>query len=209
MKYSLRLAAFLAVILGVPALLPAALLYDVTIDTTPLAGISGFMAFDLLGGSPLQNNVATISGFMTTGTLGSASSSGAVSGNLTPGPLTLTANQFFNEELQAITFAAGLTTFKLNLTTNFAPGTTPDSFSFFLLNSSSVPFPTSDPAGSLFAIDLVGPDTSPNVFTSATATATVTVDAGGSTVPEPASWTLLSLALAGLVILPKARLSLS
>ena len=148
--------------------------FHVSINTTPIAGTSGFLAFDFLGGSPLQGNTATIVGFATTGVLGSSSSAGNVTGSLTSPPLVLTTSVFFNEFLQGTTFGSGLTTFDLTLSSNFLMGSTPDSFSFFLLNSTFTPFTTSDPTGAnaLFVIDITDA-TTPVVFTSAFATVTV------------------------------------
>jgi hypothetical protein len=158
--------------------------YQVTIDTTPLNSVQGYIAFDLFGGNPLQDNTATITSFATTGALGAGSTSGDVTGSLVPGPLVETADQFFNEWLQPITFASGLTTFGLDLTTNYAMGTAPDSFELSLLDSSFTPIPTSDSTNSsLFTIDLVGSATTPDVFTSSFATATVSP--AGGVVPEP------------------------
>jgi hypothetical protein len=171
MKNTIRIGAIL--LLGTAPFLRADMSFQVTVDTTPLAGVAGYMAFDLFGGVPLQDNVSTITSFATTGTLlAGASTSGDVSGSLTPGPLVETADMDFNEWLQPITFGSGLTTFDVDLTT----------------------FATSDPLGAdrLFAIDLVGADTMPDVFTSTFATTTVT--ASGSAVPEP---NLLPLAFLG------------
>jgi hypothetical protein len=215
MKNTIRiLCAALMSLLAAP-FLHADLLYNVSIDTTPIAGTDGFFAFDLLGGIPFQNNLATITSFTTDSTLGAASTSGDVTGSLVPGPLTLTADQFFNEWLQAVTFGH-LTTFVLDVSTNFAAQTTPDSFAFFLLDSTENPLTTSDPTGanSVFAIDLVGANTSPQVYTSTGGpapefTATVTPQASG--VPEPDQAPLLALCLAGvygLRYLPKRRRSL-
>jgi hypothetical protein len=185
MKTIIRLGAIL--LLGAAPFLRADISLQVTVDTTPLAGVSGFMIFDFFGGNPPQNNVATLTSFATTGALGAGSATfGDVSGSLVPGPLVETANQFVSEWQQAITFGGGLTTFDLDLTTAFT-GSAPDSFSFSLLDSGFNSFPTSDPTGAdrLFAIDLVGADTTPDVFTSSSATATVTPLGSGGAVPEP------------------------
>jgi hypothetical protein len=188
---------FLSLLLAIalPGIATANTTYSVTVNTTPLAGGAGYLAIDLVGGTPLQSNLATLSGFTTTGILGSTSLSGDVTGTLNPGPLILKADQFFNEDLQAITFLSGLTSFTLNLTTSYIPASAPDSFAFYLLNSSFVPYATSDPTGanSLFDIDLVGASTAPQVFSSTFATATVVPQ---SQVPEPQSAALLTLALA-------------
>src|SRR5438067_7970285 len=140
--------------------------FAVTVDTSPIATRAGFLAFDLIGGSPFQNNTLAVTLFSTNGTLGSGSGSGTFTGNLVPGPLSLaTSANFFNEWLQAITYGTSLT-FHFNLSNNFSGGT-PDQFSFFLLDSSKIPFPTSDPTGadSAFAVDVFS-TLSPAVFTS-------------------------------------------
>lgn len=186
-------------------LVASPLTLKVTIDTTPLAGLAGYMAFDLVGGSPLQGNVATVSAFATTGTLGGSSTSGGVTGTLTAQPVVLTASTFFNEYLQAMTFGGGLTTFTLVLTSSFVPGSAPDSFSLFLLDSAFAPYLTSDPTGAsaLFAIDITDAS-APQVFTSASASARVV----RVTAPEPGSLVVLLLglgAMAGTRAFRKAR----
>ena len=186
-------------VLGGPQSLRASSMYNVSITTAPLAATAGYLAFDLTGGIPLQNNVATVSLFSSDATLGVASTSGDVAGTLTPGPLTLTADQFFNEWLQPVQFGSTIN-FRLTVTTNFTAGT-PDSFAFFLLDSTQTPFSTSDPSGtdSVFAIDLL-PGTTPQVFTSTNSpaqfTATVTPVVVGTT-PEltPAGGVALGLTL--------------
>ena len=151
-------------LLGSPRL-HAGTLYNVSISTAPVVGTTGYLAFDLVGGIPFQDNTVKVTGFSTNATLGSASISGDVAGSLTPGPLTLIADQFFNEWLQPVTFGTSIT-FVLDVTTTYTTGSTPDSFGFFLLAPTQNPFPTSDPSAtnSVFAIDLMG--TAPQVFTS-------------------------------------------
>lgn len=168
----------------------ALVLYDVRIDTTPLAGRGGFVAFDLVGGSPGAVNQVQVSGFASTGALGAATATGNVTGSLVT-TLTLSSTQFFNELLQGLTFAAGLTTFTIGLSENTVAGGTPDTFSLFLLDPNLAPFPTGDPAGALLLIDLRSPVV-PQTFTSASATIALTL------VPEPAPAALLVLGLAAL-----------
>jgi hypothetical protein len=216
MKNGTRIAlAALLSLLGSP-LLHATLSYSVTIDTTPLDGVSGYMAFDLYGGNGF-NNVATITGFSSDSfPIGtscgdpSVTCTNDVAGSLTPGPLTLTSDPFFfNEWLQQVTFGH-LTTFTLNVTTAFTSGT-PDSFAFFLLDSTQTPYGTSDPTGadSIFAIDLVGDsNTTPQVFTSTNIPSSFTATVTPSTTPEPSPATTVGLGLAvilALRFLPKRR----
>lgn len=189
-------AVTMALLLGgvfCPRLDAAAFL--VTVDTTPLAGLSGFLAFDLLAGSPAPGNSALILGFSTDSTLGSGTPSGDTSGTLVPGPLTLGDNQFFNEWLQGIVTFGTTLSYRLDLGSAVIPGAIPDSFSFFLLDSSQVPFATTDPTGAdaLFTIDLTGPQSTPLVFASSFAIATV--EPAATAVPEPSSLLLLLTAL--------------
>ena len=86
-------------------------------------------------------------------------------------------------------FSPGLTRFSRSLGEATIAGGIPDTFSVFLLDTTLAPFATSDPAGALILIDL-SPRVTLQVFTSAFATATVSV------VPEP---TAVALLLAGLV----------
>ena len=57
----------LAALALLPALAAAAD-FEVTIDTTPLAGRSGYMALDLLAGSPRAVNDVQVSSFASTST---------------------------------------------------------------------------------------------------------------------------------------------
>ncbi len=177
----------LAALALLPALAAAAD-FEVTIDTTPLAGRSGYLALDLLAGSPGAVNDVLVSSFASGSALGAATTQGNVTGSLA-GTVTLRSSVFFSELLQAVVFGPGLTQFSLSMGEASVAGGIPDTLSLFLLDSTLAPFATSDPAGALFLIDLRSPVT-PQVFTSAFATATVSV------VPEPASVALL---LAGLL----------
>jgi hypothetical protein len=51
--------------------------FNVTVTTTaPISGSSGFVVFDFVGGSPVFNNTASVSGFASDAIPGSATSSG-------------------------------------------------------------------------------------------------------------------------------------
>jgi hypothetical protein len=168
--------------------------FNVTVNTSPITGMSGFVVFDFLGGSPVFNNTATVSGFASDAVLGSSTNSGAVTGTLVPGPLTLTDTAFLSEWNQGVSYGTTIS-FQLTLSTNFIVGGIPDEYSFFLEDSTGTPFMTSDPTGadSLFAIDITGSPLSPSVFTSASASATVTPVQ--TTVPEPSTFRLTFPAL--------------
>jgi hypothetical protein len=175
----------------------AATVYNVTVDTTPLNTTQGYLAFDFFQGFPIENNAVTISNFTTDATLGTLTTTGDATGTISPGPGNLDdINNFFNEFLQEVTFGTTIS-FNLSLTTNGA--STPDNFSFYLLDSSQFPIVTSDPTGtdSLISIDITGPGLTPNVYTSADATATVAP--AGSSTPEPGSFWLVGISLAGLL----------
>ena len=117
------------------------------------------MAFDFIDGDGVMNNTVVVSDFSTDGTLGTASTSGNVTGTLISGPVTLTDTDFFNEFLQEIALGNSVS-FTLNLTENAPSGSPPDSFAFFLLDVVTfLPlFETTDPtsAGALFAVDING-----------------------------------------------------
>ena len=166
--------------------------FQVAIDTTPLSGQSGFIAFDLYQGDPGTSNQVVVTAFTTTSQLGTASVFGNVVGGLAT-TLTLSSTNFFSEYLQGTAFAAGVTSFTVSLGDQYTPGNIPDSFAIFLLDASGVPFATSDPNGAdaLVAVDLRAP-LAPQVFESSAAAATVTPL---SAVPEPSAALLLGLGL--------------
>jgi len=64
-----------------------------------LAGKAAKLSFLLLDGDGAINNTVTVTGFLTNGTIGAASPTGGVSGDL-GGTLTLADQDFFNEWLQ-------------------------------------------------------------------------------------------------------------
>src|SRR5579883_875140 len=171
--------------------------FDVTVNTTPIKGETGFAVFDFVAGSPPAKNTAQIQGFTSDATLGSATPSGGVTGTLTPGPLSFTDTSFLNEWEQGLTFGSTMH-FKLSVTTNFVSGGIPDSFSFYLLDKNQLPFATSDPTGAdaLVALDLSSSNPALQVYTSsfasimvptptATATSTPTVTPTPARTPTP------------------------
>lgn len=165
----------LALILFFGGLVSRADTFHVVLDTSPLAGQSGYLAFDLVGGSPVQNNSVTISNFASNSTVGTLTLTGAASGSIVPGPGTLSDAQFFNELLQGVVFGTS-SSFDIDLATNFAPAGIPDEFSFYLLDPLQDPFTTSDPTGADALLDFVldGSPLQADVYTSQYADATVT-----------------------------------
>jgi hypothetical protein len=158
------------------------------------------LAFDITDGDGIaDNNGVTVTAFSTDGVLGAAVTDGGVTGTL-PGTVTLRDTQFFNELLQSITLASSIG-FTLTLTENSTSGSTPDQFSFFLLDpvTSAPLFDTSDPdtgANALFVVDL-GVAGGVQVYqpvSSPAATWTVT----DITIAEPAVWLLFGSGLLGL-----------
>jgi hypothetical protein len=124
--------------------------YDVTINTTSLAGTGATLTFDFIAGGGTQSNSVTISDFSTNGTLVAGGvNSGSVIGSL-PGTATLTNSSFFNELQQGMTLGSTIS-FQVDLTTN-APtgGSLPDTFSLFLLDPTATYslVNTNDPTGS-------------------------------------------------------------
>jgi hypothetical protein len=192
MKPLQRLLSALCSGLALLPALAAAASYQVTIDTTPLAGRAGYIALDLLGGAAGAVNEVQIGSFASSSALGSATTSGNVSGTL-GGTVTLRSTVFFNELLQALSFGAGTTSFALTLSDNSVPGGTPDTFSLFLLDNNFAPFATTDPAGALLLVDLRAPLVA-QTFTSAFASIVLTP------VPEPAALALMLVGLTGLAL---------
>jgi hypothetical protein len=159
----------------------------VTINTTPLDGTQGYLAFDFIGGTPVENNTVTISDFVSNATLGALTPTGGASGSISPGHGTLNDSQFFNELLQGVTFGSTLS-FDLDLTTNVFSGGIPDEFAFYLLDSTQNPYASSDPTGadSVFVIIVNSGTLTPDAYTSSSATATIT-SGNVAAIPEPGS----------------------
>lgn len=160
-----RLALWLvAAVVAVPA--PAAR-YDLEVDTAPLAGVSGVVAFDLIDGDGVINHRVTLSHFAGDAIPGPLAASGDAIGTPIPGPAVLGDGAFLSEFLQSLTFGSRLT-WRLELTGTAAGSSIPDVFSVFLLDASLGPlFSTTEPLGgdALLSIELTGPDPTPRVFT--------------------------------------------
>lgn len=175
---------------------------DVLIDTSALVGVGASLAFDVIDGDGIANNTASVSSFLSDGVLGPGVSTGGVVGSLTPGPVTISDTDFFNELLQPVTLGTFIR-FRVDVTGNNAGGSIPDAFSFFILDPAAAPLVTSDDptgANALLQIDIVGG--------SAGSIATVFSAAAPSGAPVPVSITAQAVPLPGGHVLLTAGLLL-
>jgi len=170
---------------------------DILVDTTPLQGTTGVLAFDFIDGDGLANNAITVSDFTSDAVLSTGAASGDVTGMLSPGPLVLGDTDFFNGWLQDLTFGTFIS-FQLESTGNgsFSPS---DSFSFSLLDNSFFPYATDDSLGTdaLLILDISNANPVAQSFASASATVTVSE----VPIPVPTPGTLLLFIIGGLGIL--------
>lgn len=184
--------------------------FTVTVNTTALQGNASApfqVDFLLTDGSGTNdgNNTATVTGFAFGGGApsGTATTSGGVTGDLSS-TVTLVDNNFFNNFQQSFTAGSTLS-FTVDLTTFVDAGSTPDAFSFYILDKTGTNIPTSDnTAGSLLTanIDSATPTTTQFVGTGAYASISAIVTPGGTAVPEPSTLLLLGSAV-GVLFLVK------
>jgi hypothetical protein len=193
-------AAVACVILTPATSLAATITYEVTADTSSIAGTSGYLDLQLEPG-PMPANLVTasVSGFTTDGALnGSATLSGDVFGQL-PGTLTFDNQTTFNDYFQSMTFQNTAMFFvTLNGPTPIGGG--PSAFNIgFYASDQSTALLTTSPDGIAGQI-VINPDgsTTPATFPSSEgqpSVLTITV-ATVSAVPEPDTFTLAGIALA-------------
>jgi len=200
----------------------ADLIFDVTLNTSALSsdytGPFG-IAFDMIWGGATSSNTATISDFNFGG--GSAVeppyTAGNASGDLAatpPAPITLTVDSasFFSYFDQGFTPGSTLS-FQVDLTTN--PGSTPDTLSFFLLQSytpgdyyngtgTTSAIPTTNPSGTNSFFDVftdislnLGPGGTPIAYSTPSGDISVSITPAAA-VPEPSTLVLSLTGLLGL-----------
>jgi len=202
MKYSV-----LPIFLSISSLGLGNSIYNISVNTSGLSGVSGDLAFDFTSGGGASINTVTITDFASNGTLGTTDNTGLVTGTL-PGTVILSEDpltSFFNEYLTGFTFGISIS-FQLSATTNApGPGASPDEFAFFFLDSSGINslVTTSDPtdADSLVLLDLDGSSTGvPATFNVSNLT-NVNAAATPLTVSTPETHSLLLLVaeLAGII----------
>jgi hypothetical protein len=149
----------------------AALTFQVSIDSSSLAGTPGKIAFDLTSPDPAQNSV-TIFSLSTDATLGTPQTTGGqVTGGLfqnDPSGATMIPDvargvggvdvpEFYTSLVLNLTWGTRLS-FTLDVTQNATPGASPDLFALYLLDpSTGLPlYATGDPLGTsaLFAVSI-------------------------------------------------------
>jgi len=183
--------------------------YDVTVNTSSIAGTSGSLDFQFNPG-PLATQAANlqIQSFMPGGGVGTAVSTGDVTGAL-PGTITFDNGSGYNDYFTGFTYGSTLS-FLVNL---YGPAvSTPDgvstsgsmfSFSMFSDPGGTMPVLTSDTTdGYAFtvAINLDGSTTPTNYSSELTATPVNAV-----ATPEPGTLLLFVLGLAGFALLRKQQ----
>ncbi len=120
--------------------------FRVNVDTSPLEGQAGYLAFDFVDGDGAENNQVELTGFTGDVILGSPSAAGDVDGALIPGPLRLGDAEFFNSFLQPLEFGGWLE-FDLNVSSEEGLFSVPDTLAFFVLDESQAPLASEDPTG--------------------------------------------------------------
>ena len=184
--------------------------FTVSLNTAPLIGHAAgpfSLDFQLNDGSGIgdANNTAIVTNFnfgVGGAPASSPSSAGGASGNLSTA-VSLTDSGFLNYLLQQFTPGNTLS-FTIQLTTN-VESPTPDQFSFGILDSGGNEIPTLGPGDAFLTVDLSS-GTPTNSYASDPSRTPV---AGGSAIniakpvviPEPAIVALVSLALAGFLVL--------
>jgi len=205
-KHFLQLAMCITLIATAGVVEAAPITYSVTVNTTSLAGTTGFLDFDFAPGSDSQSATVSISGFSTDGLLsGLAQVNGAVTGNL-PGSLSITNTTQFNDYFQGLNFGTSifftLTLSGPALSTPNGTSTSGSTFAFGMFDATgSNPLLTSDPNGNTFTVqvNLIG-TTSVTTFPPANGgNPAATVVTAESTVPEPSTLMLVTITALSLI----------
>jgi hypothetical protein len=153
------IACAFASVLNVPEC-HAVLIFDVSMDTSPLINNPAgpfYIDFQLNDGSGIGdgNNTVTINNFLFPGgnPVGSPLPPiGGASGDLSSS-VSITDKSFLNEFTQQFNPGSGLS-FRVNLTTNVDAGSTPDAFSFAILDNTLAPLPTTGLGDAFLLVDI-------------------------------------------------------
>lgn len=198
----------------------ASILYDITMNTTPLIGHSAgpfSVEFQLNDGSGTgdSNNTAILNDFLFNGggPAGSPTLNGGANGNLTSG-VTLTDHSFFNQFIQSFTPGSALS-FRLSLSTNIDSGGTPDQFSFAILDKTGTELPTLAPGFFDVFVQIDIDSANPVVRTFGADTSRVPAGGGSAiniaapvatpVVPEPSTILLFPASLVALLVWKRSQ----
>jgi hypothetical protein len=194
------LAALLCLLLPDPASCTP-ILYLVTVDTSAVNGVSGFLEFGFAPRDDSQSAFVRIGGFSPLGGLsGTPEVNGGVSGAL-PGTLVIDNSTSFNDYFQAFNFESTIT-FLLQfdgpaLGSPDGTSTTGSTFIFAMLDDTgTTPLLTTDPNGNAFIVDVnLDGTTTPTLFPP-TPGGTPVVTLEEVSTPEPSALLLICTGLA-------------
>jgi len=200
----LSLRCFACSILAVSTSYAISIGFNVSLDTSPLIGSSAgpfYIDFQLNDGSGIgdANNTVTINNFLFGG--GNAVGNplltiGGASGGLSSS-VSITDSKFLNEFTQQ--FNAGSTlNFRVNLTTNVDVGSTPDAFSFSILDNALAPLPTTGLGEALLLANIDSSEPPIETFPTREDSA-VQLSAPGVNVPETSNLVVEAAAVLGLI----------
>lgn len=161
------------------------LTYRVTVTTTPVRSLSGKLVMSLVDGDGINNNYFNILQFSADGDIIlNPVLTGDAAGSFIPSPAYLGDAGFSNLISQPAIFGNQIS-FLLRVSRNGIFQPYPDSYAFYLLDSTDQPYPTSDPLGTdaLFAIEIDRPQPFPLIFVSAYAS--VSVETVGAPIANP------------------------
>lgn len=200
---SIKYLIFALILLAAGSAFATPMMYEVYVNTAGISGQSGYLDFQFNPGNNAQAAFAEVMNFSHDGgsLAGSPFTTGSVNGNF-PGAVTISNTTAWNDYFQGFTFGNGLHFSVLldgpALTSPNGTAGSGSDFGFGMFAADQVtPLLTNDPNG--FAMTA-----------KVTTFGTTAADYGQSTspVPEPSTFALLGLGLAGAALLRKKSNSL-